>query len=56
MNALKPPKRFAWLASLVTISLILTTQFLAQGDNPYLRGTGVFVLVLAGVFILTPCL
>ena len=51
---MKPPKLFAWLASLVTISLILTAQFLARGDNPYLRGVGVFLLVLAGVFIFTP--
>ncbi len=54
MNALKPPKLFAWLASLITISLILTDQFLVRGDNPYLRGVGVFVLLLAGVFIFTP--
>lgn len=54
MNAPKPPKRFAWLASLATISLILAAQFLARGDNPYLRGAGVFVLALACVFIFTP--
>jgi protein-S-isoprenylcysteine O-methyltransferase Ste14 len=54
MNALKPPKLFAWLASLVTISLILADQFLARGNNPYLRGAGVFVLVLAGGFIFMP--
>jgi len=51
---LEPPKLFAWLASGVTISLIIVTQFLARGDNPYLRGVGVFVLLLAGVFIFTP--
>jgi len=53
-HQLKPPKLFAWLASLVTISLIIVTQFLARGDDPYLRGTGVFVLLLAGVFIFLP--
>jgi len=36
----EPPKLFAWLASLVTISLILVTQFLPRGGDPYLRGTG----------------
>lgn len=51
---LEPPKLYAWLASLVTISLILTAQFLARGDDPYLRGTGVFVLLLAGIFIFAP--
>ena len=50
----KPPKLFAWLASVVTISLIIVTQFLARGNDPYLRGTGVFVLLLAGVFIFAP--
>ncbi len=53
-HQLKPPKLFAWLASLVTISLILVTQFLARGDDPYLRGTGVLMLLLAGVFIFAP--
>jgi len=48
---LKPPKLFAWLASAVTVSLIIFAQFLPRGDDPYLRGTGVFVLLLAGVFI-----
>ncbi len=51
---LKPPKLFAWLASAVTVSLIVVTQFLARGDDPYLRGAGVFVLLLAGVFIFGP--
>ncbi len=51
---MRPPKFFAWLASLVTIFLIVVSQFLPRGDNPYLRGTGVFVLLLAGVFIFWP--
>ena len=51
---LKPPKLFAWLASVLVISLITVTQCLPQGDDPYLRGTGVFVLLLAGVFIFAP--
>ena len=50
----EPPKLFAWLASAVTVSLIIVTQFLPRGDDPYLRGTGVFVLLLAGVFIFGP--
>jgi len=50
----KPPKLFAWLASVVTVSLIVVTQFLPRGGNPVLRGTGVFVLLLAGVFIFGP--
>jgi protein-S-isoprenylcysteine O-methyltransferase Ste14 len=51
---LKPPKLFAWIASAVTISLIIVTQFLPRGGDPYLRGTGVVVLLLAGVFIFGP--
>jgi protein-S-isoprenylcysteine O-methyltransferase Ste14 len=51
---MKPPKFFAWLASVVVISLIIVTQFLPQGGDPYLRGTGVVLLLLAGVFIFAP--
>jgi protein-S-isoprenylcysteine O-methyltransferase Ste14 len=50
----KPPKLFAWIASLAVILVILVTQFLVRGDNPYLRGVGVFVLLLAGVFTFLP--
>ena len=53
-NHQPPPKLFAWIASVDTVSLIILTQFLERGDNPYLRGTGVFVLLLAGVFIFMP--
>jgi protein-S-isoprenylcysteine O-methyltransferase Ste14 len=49
-----PPRHFAWIASLATISLIMLTQLVARGDNPYLRGVGVFTLVLAGVFAFLP--
>jgi len=51
---LKPPTRFLWIASGATISLIIVTQFLPRGGDPYLRGTGVFVLLLAAVFIFWP--
>jgi protein-S-isoprenylcysteine O-methyltransferase Ste14 len=51
---LEPPKLFAWLASVVTVSLIIVTQFFPRGADPYLRGTGVFVLLLAGVLIFWP--
>ncbi len=50
----QPPQFFAWLASVNTISLIIASQFLARGGNPYLRYTGVSVLMVAGVFIFTP--
>ena len=50
----KPPQLFAWLASVVTASLVIVTQFLPRGRNPCLRGTGVFILLLAGIFIFTP--
>jgi protein-S-isoprenylcysteine O-methyltransferase Ste14 len=50
----QPPKLFAWLASVVTVSLIIVTQFLPRGDDPVLRSTGVFLLLLAGVFIFWP--
>jgi len=51
---LKPPKLFIWIASVVTIPLIIATQFLPRGSSPYLRGTGVFVLLMGGIFIFTP--
>jgi protein-S-isoprenylcysteine O-methyltransferase Ste14 len=53
-RAPKPPKLFIWIASVVTVSLIIATQFLPRGGNPYLRGTGVFVLLMGGVFIFSP--
>jgi protein-S-isoprenylcysteine O-methyltransferase Ste14 len=51
---LKPPRFLAWLASLAMVSLMLVNLFLQRGDNPYLRGAGVVVLVLASVFIFAP--
>lgn len=48
------PRLFVWLASAVTVALIVAIQFLPRGGNPYLRGTGVFVLLLAGIFIFVP--
>ena len=51
---LKPPRLFAWLASLATVGTMLVPQFLARGDSPYLRGAGVFLLALAAVFIFAP--
>jgi protein-S-isoprenylcysteine O-methyltransferase Ste14 len=50
----EPPKLFIWIASVVVISLIAVTQFLPRGGNPFLRGAGVFVLLLAGVFVFIP--
>jgi protein-S-isoprenylcysteine O-methyltransferase Ste14 len=54
INYQQPPKLFAWIASVTMISLIILTQFIEQGKNAYLRYTGVFVLLLAGVFIFAP--
>jgi protein-S-isoprenylcysteine O-methyltransferase Ste14 len=51
---LKPPKLCAWIAAAATISLIIIIQFLPRGRDPYLRATGVFVLLLAGVFVFAP--
>ena len=50
----KPPKLFAWLASAATVFLIVITQFLPRGDDPYLRGAGVSLLPVAGLFIFWP--
>jgi len=50
----QPPKLFAWLASAVTISLIIVTQFLPRGSGPALRGAGVCLLLLAGAFVFWP--
>ena len=46
----------AWLASLATIAPILSALLLPRGDNRYLRGAGVVVLVLAAVFAFVPFL
>jgi len=51
---MRPPKFFAWFASVATISLIVVSQFLPRSDNPYLRVAGVFVLLPASVFIFWP--
>ena len=48
------PKLFAWLASTMTVALIIATQYLPRGGDPYLRGTGVMVLLLSGIFIFSP--
>jgi protein-S-isoprenylcysteine O-methyltransferase Ste14 len=50
----KPPRLFAWFASLVTILLLIAGQFLERGDNAYLRGAGVAMLILSSVFIFAP--
>lgn len=48
------PVLFAWLASAVTVVLIVATQFLPQGGDPILRGAGACLLLLAGVLIFWP--
>lgn len=48
------PKFYAWLASALTIALIIASQYLPRGGNQYLRGAGVFMLLLSGIFIFTP--
>jgi len=52
----KPPKLLTWLAAVVTVALVIAAQFLPRGDNPVLRGTGVVMLLVAGVFIFAPFL
>ena len=53
-DSLQPPKLLAWLASAVTLALIVVAQTLPRGSNSYLRGAGVVSLLLAGEFILIP--
>lgn len=48
------PSVFAWIASLATILLLIASLFLERGENAYLRGLGVAMLVLAGAFIFVP--
>lgn len=50
----KPPRLYGWLGSMLTISLLIVTQILPEGGNPWSRSFGVIVLLLAGVFIFTP--
>lgn len=51
-----PPRLFAWLASLVTVLLLIAGLFLERGDHATLRGTGVVLLALSGLFIFAPFL
>jgi protein-S-isoprenylcysteine O-methyltransferase Ste14 len=51
-----PPRRFAWLASLASVLLLIASVFLERGGNAYLRVAGVVALGLAGVFIFAPFL
>jgi protein-S-isoprenylcysteine O-methyltransferase Ste14 len=53
-SPLRPPALLAWLASAVTVSVIVVTQFLPRGGSPALRGMGVFLLLLAGPLMLWP--
>lgn len=53
-DQLRPPKLFAWFASLATVATITVPQLLPRGEDPTLRGAGLFLLVLAAVCIFTP--
>jgi protein-S-isoprenylcysteine O-methyltransferase Ste14 len=53
-DQLRPPKLFAWLASLATVATILVPRFLARGADPTLRVAGLFLLALAAISIFTP--
>jgi len=48
------PKLYAWLASSITIILIIVIQFLPHGENTMMRICGVVVLVIAAIFIFSP--
>jgi len=48
------PKLFAWLASILLITLIIASQFLPRGHYPNLRILGVVILLAAPVFIFPP--
>lgn len=50
----KPPRHFSWLASGATIFVIFVAQILPGESNPILRGTRVYLLLLASIFIFTP--
>ena len=51
---LRPPKFFAWLASLATAFTMLVNLLLDRGDNRYMRGAGAVVLAVAGILIFVP--
>jgi protein-S-isoprenylcysteine O-methyltransferase Ste14 len=53
-TASRPPALFAWLASGVTVSVIVLTQFLPRGDSLVLRSIGVFLLLLSAPLMLWP--
>jgi protein-S-isoprenylcysteine O-methyltransferase Ste14 len=55
-SPLDPPKTYAWIASLATLAVIVTAQFVPRGDSAVLRLVGVGALALAAAFIFPPFL
>jgi len=51
---LSVPKVFAWLASILAISVIVAGQLLPQGEHSLLRIVGVSILIPAVIFIFLP--
>lgn len=45
---------YGQVASILLVILLLLTIFLPEGENPYLRAAGVFILALAALFMFLP--
>ena len=54
MSKDKTPTLFAWIASVDTLGLIVTSQCLPRGNHPILRVAGVSALFLAAVLVFWP--
>lgn len=50
----KNSRIYGQIASLLLAILLLVTIFLPEGENPFLRAAGVFILALAALFMFLP--
>jgi protein-S-isoprenylcysteine O-methyltransferase Ste14 len=48
------PEALDWGASIVIVIIVIVGQYLERGQNPFVRGAGLVVLVLACVFYFPP--
>jgi len=49
----RSPDAFDWAASLIFVIIVIVSQYLERGDNPFVRFLGLVVIGLACVFFST---
>jgi len=50
----RSPDAFDWAASLIFVIIVIVSQYLERGDNPFVRFLGLVVIGLACVFFFPP--